>query len=623
MSIYEKNLEAIKLNNQKLYAAIKEAGYEQESIQVEAESAKNGMLITKVIDGTASIYLNSQYNPEKEAVKYVEQYQRVLDYSVMFFLGFGNGIIVRELLQVLGEHVTFVFYEPAVRLFLHTIQHFDVTDIIQDSRIRLYVKGLNDEKYIGDWNVMVTDENWQICIFDALPKYRKLFPVVCKELEDAYCYLINRAKINIETSAHFGKDEAYNDIYNMRHFDNCNCEEDFEGIFPTDMPVILVAAGPSLEKNVMLLKEAKGKALIIAMDTILKYLLTRGIKPDLVVSADPRKSYALFKSEGALQIPLAMESSLNYRIVDLMAQQRIIFISSENPYYNSIFQLVEKNMYSLAGGGSVSTLAFSLAIAWGFRRLVLVGQDLALSPDKVHAGNSGHDHGRLQKDLIPVEGYYGDTVYTSPDYNYYLNWYNIVAENNKDIEVINATEGGANIRGSVKMSLREVIDTYCTKEFDFEQAILNVKPSFSPENKNLYINKWKESVNNLTELGYKLVKGVRLAEKGIKIIRKGKYSASEVRKIQNQINIILQECESIDEIYFVDCMVAAKEKDILGDIYMAEADNDEEYCRILEKLKKYMNSLEPAVEEVKGLFEKIIAEEDKSTVTDNRPNTLL
>lgn len=623
MSIYEKNLEAIKLNNQKLYAAIKEAGYEQESIQVEAESAKNGMLITKVIDGTASIYLNSQYNPEKEAVKYVEQYQRVLDYSVMFFLGFGNGIIVRELLQVLGEHVTFVFYEPSVRLFLHTIQHFDVTDIIQDSRIRLYVKGLNDEKYIGDWNVMVTDENWQICIFDALPKYRKLFPVVCKELEDAYCYLINRAKINIETSAHFGKDEAYNDIYNMRHFDNCNCEEDFEGIFPTDMPVILVAAGPSLEKNVMLLKEAKGRALIIAMDTILKYLLTRGIKPDLVVSADPRKSYALFKSEGALQIPLAMESSLNYRIVDLMAQQRIIFISSENPYYNSIFQLVEKNMYSLAGGGSVSTLAFSLAIAWGFRRLVLVGQDLALSPDKVHAGNSGHDHGRLQKDLIPVEGYYGDTVYTSPDYNYYLNWYNIVAENNKDIEVINATEGGANIRGSVKMSLREVIDTYCTKEFDFEQAILNVKPSFSPENKNLYINKWKESVNNLTELGYKLVKGVRLAEKGIKIIRKGKYSASEVRKIQNQINIILQECESIDEIYFVDCMVAAKEKDILGDIYMAEADNDEEYCRILEKLKKYMNSLEPAVEEVKGLFEKIIAEEDKSTVTDNRPNTLL
>lgn len=623
MSIYEKNLEAIKSNNQKLYAAIKEAGYEQESIQVEAESAKNGMLITKVIDGTASIYLNSQYNPEKEAVKYVEQYQRVLDYSVMFFLGFGNGIIVRELLQVLGEHVTFVFYEPAVRLFLHTIQHFDVTDIIQDSRIRLYVKGLNDEKYIGDWNVMVTDENWQICIFDALPKYRKLFPVVCKELEDAYCYLINRAKINIETSAHFGKDEAYNDIYNMRHFDNCNCEEDFEGIFPTDMPVILVAAGPSLEKNVMLLKEAKGKALIIAMDTILKYLLTRGIKPDLVVSADPRKSYALFKSEGALQIPLAMESSLNYRIVDLMAQQRIIFISSENPYYNSIFQLVEKNMYSLAGGGSVSTLAFSLAIAWGFRRLVLVGQDLALSPDKVHAGNSGHDHGRLQKDLIPVEGYYGDTVYTSPDYNYYLNWYNIVAENNKDIEVINATEGGANIRGSVKMSLREVIDTYCTKEFDFEQVILNVKPSFSPENKNLYINKWKESVNNLTELGYKLVKGVRLAEKGIKIIRKGKYSASEVRKIQNQINIILQECESIDEIYFVDCMVAAKEKDILGDIYMAEADNDEEYCRILEKLKKYMNSLEPAVEEVKGLFEKIIAEEDKSTVTDNRPNTLL
>lgn len=611
MDIYEKNLEAIRLKDQRLYQAIMDAAYEQGDITVEAEDARNGMPIIKVVQEDTAVYMNSQYDPEKEAVKFVGQYQNVLDYSVMYFVGFGNPYAIKQLLGTLGEHVTLVFYEPSVAIFLHMIHQFDITDIARDTRVIIYVKGLNAAEYVSEWSQLITYENYRVCIFDALPKYRKLFSEDYKNLEEVYNYLVQMTMVNVETSAHFAKDEVRNDIYNMRHLDNCNCEEDFEGMLPVDKPVILVAAGPSLEKNVMLLKEAKGKALIIAVDTIFRYLFERDIRPDLVVSSDPRKSLRLFAGAKVAQIPLAMESSLNYKVVDFIAniaQQKILFVTSENPYYNTMFQLAGKNMYSLSAGGSVSTLAFALAIAWGFRRLVLIGQDLALAPNKVHAGNSGRQHGRLEGEQIPVEGYYGDTVYTSPDYKHYLDWYNLVVENNKDLEVINATEGGANIRGTIKMSLREVIDTYCNEEFDFERAIKDVPPSFSPGQKSLYVNRWRESVENLTELGYQLVKGARLAEKGIKTIKKGRYSAKEIQKIQDEINAILEDCESKDEIYFVDCMVAEKEKDILGDIYKAEASNDDEYCRILQKLKQYMNSMESAIDEVKGLFEEIIAE---------------
>lgn len=611
MSIYEKNLQTIQKQDMELYQAVIAYGNPSSNILkddviADTVSAKNGSLITRIEKDGQTVYLNSQYNPEREAAKYIEQYRLVLDYSVMYFVGFGNGMIARELLVNMKEHVQFAFYEPSPNLFLNTIQNYDISDLIENKRIRITVKDLNDKEYVARWGSLVTEENYQICLFDALPKYRQLFKTACEQTEEVYRYFINMNRINVVTEAHFGKREATNDIQNMKYLVNCNCEEDFQSCFPTDKIVILVGAGPSLEKNIHVLKKAKNRAFIIAVDTVLGYLLDCEVYPDLVVSCDPGKSLKHFNREKAETIPLAMNSALNTKVVEKMSVGKLIFITSENPYYDGLFQLADRHMYSLSGGGSVSTIAFALALAWGFRRLVLVGQDLALSADKVHVGNVGYDHGRLEGEQIPVEGYYGETVYTSQDYKQYLDWYNIVIENNPDMEVINATEGGARIRGAKNMSLQEVLDTFCIEEFDFEKVIREKEPTFSGEKWNLCINKWKESVHNLTELGYKLVKGIRLAETAQKTVRKGNYSAKEVQRMQSEIDEILEECDKAEEIYFIACMIAQEQEDVLGDIYLADEDSDAEYCRILEKLANYMKSMEKAVEEIKDMFLQMI-----------------
>jgi hypothetical protein len=411
---------------------------------------------------------------------------------------------------------------------------------------------------------------------------------------------------NLGVNERFGKQTVQNEIYNLRYLAHCNSEEDFEGVFPEDAPAIVVAAGPSLEKNVDLLQEAKGKALIVAVDTIFKYLMDRGIRPDVVVTADPHKGVHLFNFPGASTVPVAFDSPVNYRILDIMKDGKPIFISSECPYYNKLYETIGRQMYTLTAGGSVATLAFALVVAWGFRRIVLVGQDLALSPDKVHAGNVGTDRGRLQGELIPVEGYYGDTVYTSPDYHHYLEWYNIVVANNLDIEVINATEGGARIQGAVNMSLREVIDTYCNLSFDFEKTILEFPVNFDEKAFASIRKEWSQSIENLTQLGFKLVKGIGLVKTEITKIRKGKYSQKEVATVQKQINQILEECDSYSEIYFVDFLVSQKESDLLGDIYFEEKDSADECCRILDKLRHYMEMLENAIDEVKAHFTYIL-----------------
>ena len=53
--------------------------------------------------------------------------------------------------------------------------------------------------------------------------------------------------------------------------------------------IILVSAGPSLNKNIMELKKAKNKAFIVATDTAVKPLLKAGIEPDLMVMVDGEK----------------------------------------------------------------------------------------------------------------------------------------------------------------------------------------------------------------------------------------------------------------------------------------------------------------------------------------------
>ena len=73
---------------------------------------------------------------------------------------------------------------------------------------------------------------------------------------------------------------------------------------PRDCPGILVAAGPSLNKNIQELKKAKGKAFIVAVDTAIKPLLQEGILPDMFAIVDAEKPLDLVKIEGIRDVPL-------------------------------------------------------------------------------------------------------------------------------------------------------------------------------------------------------------------------------------------------------------------------------------------------------------------------------
>lgn len=625
MSFYNDNMEVLKVHNTLLYEGLEKYTklLDDEKVvlsvpedddrncwnmieSVESLQARDGSLIVKISKDEKDYYLNSQYRPKEEAVKFANQYHKLIDYSVMMMLGLSNGIVAKEIIDQQEENVRFIFYEPSPQIFIHVMQHYDLKEVLGHPRVCLFVAGLNDGRMDKIMQGMVTSSNYRHCIMDALPKYHQIFPEEYDNFEERYQFVVNAVRYNIVTKQYFSTDMTKNDIYNMQYFLKGNCGEDFDNVFPTDMPAILVAAGPSLEKNVDLLKEAKGKLFIVAVDTALRFLSDRGIRPDLVVTVDAKKPIRLFEREELQDLPIAITSYANNQVLELMNSKKVLFVSVDNPYYDKMAKVAGKQVRYLPNGGSVATVAFSMLVNWGFKKIVLIGQDLALGKDKVHAGKDDVDLGKLDGNKIAVEGYYGDTVYTTKDYDEYRRWYEMVVRSDVKLEIINATEGGAKIKGATQMTLREVLDEYMGTPLDYEALITDCEGMFSVEEQNRVKELWKDSIKNLVGIERRMQEGIHLSEQGIRMLKNQSYTASKLKQLQKRIDKILGECDKCEEIFFADSLCEDKHGDILGDIFEASETDESEYGRLLEKLRDYMKDMKESVKEVKEMFEHVI-----------------
>lgn len=607
MTYYENNIAVMKKSDPDLYTFIeqdKDSERETEN-NCFVQPTKDGSSIIGININDKSYYMGSRYNPTREAENFAKKYADIGDYSVVVFFGLGSGLIAKKIVELLGEHVQFLFYEPSIDIFLHAMNYYDLSFLIEHQRTRIVVQGWNDTQLDADLGYHITDENYRRCYFDSLPLYHQLFPDDYEMVKEKFSYAVNATYATITTKQRFAIKAVRNMIYNMKELFHSNCEMDFEGVFPTDRPVIIVAAGPSLEKNVEDLREVKGKFFMIAVDTALPYLMSKGIQPDLAITVDPGKKIDLFEDERTRTIPLAIYSSSNHDIVSLLHDQKIIFASAECSYYNKLYQIADKCMYSLPKGGSVATCAVTLAVEWGYKKIVLVGQDLALAPDKVHAGKENEIIYKPE-DRIPIEGYYGDTVYTSLDYDYYRKWYELYLRCNTDIEMINATEGGAKIVGTIQKPLKEVIEEYPVEQFDFEGTIQKKPPTFDHRQQEEVVDLWKQSVDHLDELKKILYDSIKQTKYGIQLITGKYYKPSQMRSIQKKVRNNITKCNEYDEIYFLDCMIAKEQGDVLSDVFDMKEDNNEECCRMFEKLQAYMQAMYEVVDDVKGLFAEVI-----------------
>lgn len=241
-----------------------------------------------------------------------------------------------------------------------------------------------------------------------------------------------------------------------------NCGHRVKELFPLmkGKRIVVVAAGPSLDKNLQVLQEKskeKKDFLIMVVGTAFRKMLAAGIKPDFVAFMDAQaRTFAQLDGLTEEEVPLLVDSTAYWRIAaEYMGE---CYLACQQGF-SLAEQLAEANDYHLfRTGGSVTTLALDIAISGEASEIICIGMDMAYTGDVSHANGTMDKHDTKNEKTILTEGYFGGQVKTTHLFNIYRSWIEHRISECTDIRFINATEGGALVHGMENMSLKEALE---------------------------------------------------------------------------------------------------------------------------------------------------------------------
>lgn len=597
MSFWEKNLEVLKERDEELAKGIEPRGITGDD-EYFIEKAKNGSDVLVWLKEGRKIYLNSTYCPENEAEKFAKGIP-ITKHALLVFMGIGNGVILKNILQKLDEDSIVFLYEPSFTLFRFVLNEFDLSELIRDKRVIFFVEEINREMLGGNLLGCLDDTNVGITVLKTHPKYHKLYEEQYLELESEVqdCRRLGFGDLATKTKA--GKHMAKNVIANIPYFMQSKLSTDFIGKIPEDMPAIVVSGGPSLEKNYMLLKQAKGKALIIALDRTARFLLDNGIEPDIVCAADYIKPPVLFEDERLKKIPFVYIPEVNPMAFEKLKGTELIYARGRYKFYDFLLEWQGKAAPQMSMGGSVATLAFCFASYLGIKRIILVGQDLALRAGEMYAKGWNYENAKkVNNDLIRVPGNVEEWVETTGSLYNYLNWFKqVVALYGEEVEVINATEGGAKIDGTIIMPLQQAIEKYCIKMQDISDIFASVEPLFPEERcKELYellrkkgkeLKQRKKEFKEMSEFARRCQILTKRNDYGKEFKEKNR-RLSKFGKIFDEDPLADLISKYMEGQYTVQAI----------DLYVTEEDEEKEMLRLYEKLEKTYGAIYENMDEM-------------------------
>ncbi|EHC5639003.1 motility associated factor glycosyltransferase family protein [Campylobacter jejuni] len=232
---------------------------------------------------------------------------------------------------------------------------------------------------------------------------------------------------------------------------------------------IVVSAGPSLTKQLPLLKAYQDKAVIFCADGALSMLEKEGIVPDYVTNLDYSDwSIKFFQNkENLKQSIIALECATHPNVVrSLKAENCMIVLRNK-----ALYQRFNLNDFGYIDTGThVSHFSYTLALALGFKNIIMIGQDLAFD-EEGNSHSKGFSYGEQfngEKTVptLKAQAYAGKgevlTHITWNDYRIKLEY--LFACNSKEAKFYNATEGGARINFTEELSFKECCEKLLTKE---------------------------------------------------------------------------------------------------------------------------------------------------------------
>lgn len=421
----------------------------QEAV-IEIEQSKLNIPTVKI----NQYYIHSKYNPLKEAEQFVQKNYSAGNLHII--LGNGLGYYSEAFKEISMNGDDIIVFEPFKGLPESPL-NFVFSDFkIFQQTLKEKLKQLKKLKVI------------------AIPNYIKLVPDIHKDILNYAKNQLLVNKIFENTVNNFSQQWQENYLHNLLSTVEDYQIQSLEKRY--NVPVIVAAAGPSLSKQISLLKQYRDRILLVAAGSSITALMKYNLEPDYVVTMDGG-----IANTKHFNIVKLSKAKLVYSLVTHPDVRK--YVSSEKCYhYLSVdayemethyTNLLQEKPLKLAGGGSVATYALSFARYVSSGPIALVGQDLAYTNNQSHDLNNRYSNGLSEeyiqrKDLFITKDVYGQDIYTDHAFMAMKEVFERLIEEVDDPQsIVNCTEGGLSIENIKNDTLQQFLSRYAINAFEY------------------------------------------------------------------------------------------------------------------------------------------------------------
>lgn len=450
------------------------------------------------------VHLYKTADPETELQRWIQTIIQESDLiHAVLLLGFGLGYEAQRIVDILPQNGILAIVEPDPFQFFTAMHFVDLGVLLNNNRVHFYV-GQSHNKTVESiggelqWGRFL-NLPYRIVNTNFM---RRLRPDFSKQFISVWRDALQRELMYRRSRVEHGETVVINTIANAEAILECpgvaNLFNQFDG-----MPTVLAAAGPSLEKSVAAIRNLQDRALIACVNTAYPLLRKNGIRPHIVFTMDHNERNILsFENDSP--------SPHTYLIADPRIQSRIVrhfyprvFLASWRSTTEPLGQPAPLDqipvpkmsgnaiylwMQSFAGSkgdvygpGSVAVVGFHILARMGCRPIILAGQDLAFTDQKVYATGTIFDDKSQPQDSFAaheVPSVNGGTVAASETLYLYRKLLEHEIARFK-ISVFN-TSSGAMINGSITSRIESLLDELPQRGIDVPARLAELHRSYTP-----------------------------------------------------------------------------------------------------------------------------------------------
>ncbi|CAM3516554.1 6-hydroxymethylpterin diphosphokinase MptE-like protein [Helicobacter ganmani] len=505
--------------------------------------------------------------PLVQTLEKMKEFEPFKLYPFFYFFGFGNGIFYRLLLNENSKTIKKLFiFEPELEIIYIALNFADFSAEIAAGKLLIFWTGTISfgelDSYLASEGQWIYSRIYNLHLYNS---YYGRYDKECLNLNSIITRSLGHHVISVgndSTDALIGLEHHLQNLPEM--ITTPSMKELISKAKNTNTAVI-VSTGPSLYKQLPLLKQYAPYLTIFCVDASFPILTKHGIKPDIVVTLERVEPTADFYKK----TPKSAQKNIIFALTSIVHQETSKAITqgiktySMRPFgYTRFFDLKE---YGYAGiGMSAANMTYELIVHSKFERCIFIGQDLAFAPDgKTHSKDAifGENESQykksdntLEKILVPAYGGEG-FVETSSVWKMFLNFFEKdIAETPYPLEVINATEGGARIEGTKEIPFQEVLESLPKVKKSLIQLTPPTKAEIAANKKQM-----EAKVKEFLDYGYKkkkmveklFLRVVKMTEELERLNRENKLEKINFTKMDK----LLEEIDDVKNFFLEDAFI--------------------------------------------------------------------